>query len=190
MKSQIWLEKISWNQAYLTDAICTRQLRLSGLKVAGNAEKTSEISWNHLKFREISWNHVKSREITWIYIKFREITWNFVKSREISWNHVKISWNHVKILWNYVKFREINLPVYRSKNNCKVLNSRKAGRQLVGIWTVHKSSEKWEKFREIREISWNRFHVKMIKLPEDSSVEVPMKSNVRQLWANRKSWKI
>lgn len=30
---------------------------------------------------------------------------------------------------------------YRSKNSFNVVKSRKAGRQLVGIWTVHKSSE-------------------------------------------------
>ena len=54
---------------------------------------------------------------------------------------------------------------YRSKNSCRVAYSRKAGRQAVGIWTVQRSSE-------------------------DSSVEVPMKSNVRQLWASLSSWVI
>ena len=54
---------------------------------------------------------------------------------------------------------------YRSKNSWRVAYSRKAGRQAVGIWTVQRSSE-------------------------DSSVEVPMKSNVRQLWASLSSWVI
>lgn len=54
---------------------------------------------------------------------------------------------------------------YKSKNNLSVEWSKNAGLQLVGIWTVHKSSE-------------------------DSSVDVPIKSNVKQLWANLKHWVI
>lgn len=52
---------------------------------------------------------------------------------------------------------------YKSKNNCRVLKSKKAGLQLVGIWTVERSSE-------------------------DSSGEVPMKSKDKQLSANRSKW--
>jgi hypothetical protein len=54
---------------------------------------------------------------------------------------------------------------YKSKNSFNVVKSRNAGRQLVGICTVHKSSEL-------------------------SSVDVPMKSKVRQLCANLSSWVI
>lgn len=54
---------------------------------------------------------------------------------------------------------------YKSKNSCNVVKSRNAGRQFVGICTVHKSSD-------------------------DSSVDVPIKSNVRQLCAKRNSWLI
>ena len=64
MKSEFQLEKISWNQAYLTDAIWTRQLRLSGLKVAGNAEKQVKFR----EIREISWNQIIFREITYLCI--------------------------------------------------------------------------------------------------------------------------
>lgn len=45
---------------------------------------------------------------------------------------------------------------YKSKNNWRELKSRNAGLQLVGIWTVHRSSD-------------------------DSSGDVPMKSNDIQL---------
>jgi len=52
---------------------------------------------------------------------------------------------------------------YKSKKSWRVVKSKNAGRQLVGIWTVQRSSE-------------------------DSSVEVPIKSNVRQLWPRRSRW--
>lgn len=49
---------------------------------------------------------------------------------------------------------------YKLKNRVRVSRSRKAGLQLVGICTVHRSSD-------------------------DSSVDVPMKSKVKQLCESR-----